>query len=86
MKLPFNVWRFAFAVVAGFALGVFITTKVLIPHLKPEITISQIYRKKVKVSDQGKFESNLNVEDLTQEANETETKNKKNRVRRRDRK
>ena len=86
MKVPFNVWRFAFAVVAGFALGVFITTKVLIPHLKQDISISQIYKRKVKVTDQGTFESNLNVEDITQEDTDTKVKNKKNRVRRRDRK
>lgn len=83
-----NIWRLVALFIIGFAIGGGIATKLLIPHLKPDITISQIYKRKVKVSDQASFESNMNVEDLTQEANETETKtkNKKNRIRRRDRK
>lgn len=65
----------------GFSLGVVVMTRVLIPHLKPDVTISTIYKRRVKVSDEGKVESTINVEDL----DASETTNKKNRVRRRDR-
>ena len=61
----------------GFAIGGGIATRILIPHLKPDITVSQIYKRKVKVSDQATFESPMNVEDITQD--NKETKNKKNR-------
>ena len=65
----------------GISLGVIISTIILVPHLKPDVTISQIYKRRVKVQDQASFESNMNIEDITQE----ETKNKKNRFRRKDR-
>ena len=78
------VWRLVSALILGFALGAIVMTRILIPHLKPDIKISQIYKRKVKVQDQGTFESTMNVEDTEQDNSETE--NKKNRVRRRDRK
>lgn len=83
MKVSF-IWRMISAFGLGIALGVVISTVILVPHLKPDVTISQIYKRKVKVSDQGSFESNMDVDDVTQE--ETNTKNKKNRTRRRNRK
>ncbi len=84
MKVSF-VWRMISAFGVGIALGVIISTIILVPHLKPDVTISQIYKRRVKVQDQASFESNMNIEDITQEENETNTKNKKNRTRRRDR-
>ena len=82
IKVSF-IWRMISAFGIGIALGVIISTIILVPHLKPDVTISQIYKRRVKVQDQASFESNMNVEDITQEENET--KNKKNRTRRRDR-
>ena len=80
MRVSF-LWRMGVAALIGFALGGGLTTMLLVPHLKPEVTISQIYKRKIKISDEGTFDSTMNVDDITQE----ETKNKKNRVRRRDR-
>ncbi len=80
MKVSF-IWRMISAFGIGIALGVIISTIILVPHLKPDVTISQIYKRRVKVQDQASFESNMNIEDITQE----ETKNKKNRFRRKDR-
>ncbi len=80
MKVSF-IWRMISAFGIGIALGVIISTIILVPHLEPDVTISQIYKRRVKVQDQASFESNMNIEDITQE----ETKNKKNRFRRKDR-
>lgn len=80
MRVSF-IWRLVAALMLGFALGAIVMTTVLIPHLKPDVTVQTIYKRKVKVSDQGTVESTMNVEDI----DASETKNKKNRIRRRDR-
>lgn len=82
MRVSF-IWRMVSAFIFGIAIGAIVMTKILIPHLKPDVTISQIYKRKVKVQDQGRFESTMNIEDITQ--SEENTKNKKNRIRRKNR-
>ena len=63
----------------GFALGVFITSKVFISNLPPS---TEIAIGKVKVRGKGNtIENVMDIEDVTTE--NSETKNKKNRRRKR---
>lgn len=79
MKVSF-IWRLAFALALGFSLGVFVTSKVFIKNIPPN-TVIEIGR--VKIKGKGNTVENLmKVEDISTDA--SETKNKKNRIRRRD--
>lgn len=75
------IWRLVAALMLGFALGIFVTQKAILKDLPPttEISIG-----KVKVRGQGNtIENIMEVEDVSTDA--SETKNKKNRIRRRNR-
>ena len=76
MKVSF-IWRLAFALAIGFALGVFVTSTVFIKNIPPTTAI-EIGR--VKIKGKGNTVDNLmKVEDISTDA--SETKNKKNRRR-----
>ena len=80
MRVSF-IWRLAFALTLGFSLGVFVTSKVFIKNMPPTTAI-EIGR--VKIKGKGNTVENLmQVEDVSTDA--SETKNKKNRIKRRDR-
>ncbi len=80
MKVSF-IWRLVAAVLLGFSLGVFVTSKTFIKNIPPSTTIEI---RGVKIKGRGNTVENLmKVEDISTDA--SETKNKKNRIRRRDR-
>ncbi len=80
MKVSF-IWRLVAAVLLGFSLGVFVTSKTFIKNIPPT---TEIEIGRVKIKGKGNTVDNLmKVEDISTDA--SETKNKKNRIRRRDR-
>lgn len=77
MKVSF-IWRLAFALVLGFSLGVFVTSRTFIKNIPPSIEISI---GKVKIRGQGNvIENIMDIEDVTTDG--SETKNKRKRFRR----
>lgn len=80
MKVSF-IWRIAFAFTLGLSVGVFFTSRTFMNNIPPTTSI-EIGR--VKLKGKGNTVENLmKVEDVSTDV--SETKNKKNRVRRRDR-
>lgn len=71
MKVSF-IWRIAAFMLIGFALGVFVTSKVFIANIPPGVEI-EIAKMKVKGQD-----NEINV-DISPDTEQNETNNKKNR-------